>query len=125
MFSISLYHTQTNAGFVGVIVSSFMTILSYCGRDSTLITTIVGLVMVVIYTLCTGLLCFGNGPATYVSNQYFWARAGFFLSCSVFVNGLNVLPREQSSKNASPAPEAETGGDGTPRKSLTLPLKSL
>lgn len=96
-------------GITGLVISFLISLFSSLGRDSALITTLVGGIMAILYTICAGLLTFDNGPATYVGNHYFSAWAGFFISFSVFGSVL----KEFLGVGGGAAAAAETDGDDT------------
>jgi hypothetical protein len=97
------------SGCIGLGVSFLVSLFSSYGNDSALINVIFGFIMSILYALCAWFVTFENGPATYVSNHYFSAWAGFFLSFAVFGSVL----KEFSGTGDTPAPvqAAETDGE--------------
>ena len=112
-------------GIIGLVVSALISILSSCGKDSALVTTISGFVMAVLYTICAGLLTFENGPATFVGNQYFSAWAGFFLSFAVFGSVLREFLGVGGGANASAAAPAQSDGESMQYHYFTSSLAML
>ena len=73
--------------------------LSFRGKDSALTTVIIGFIMVVIFTLSAGLLCFGLFG--YTNQLYLWVWAGLFISLNIFGSTLKEVYRLKGSQSMS------------------------
>lgn len=83
-----------------------------------LINIVAGLIMAACYTLCVIMLTFENGPATYVSDQYFATWAGFFLSFSILGSTLEDIVL--SSLNENTEAEAQVDAEAAAQSEANI-----
>ena len=86
-------------GCISLVITSIVCFLSFRGKDSALTTVIIGFIIVVMFTLSAGLLCFGHFE--YTNQLYLWVWAGLFISLYIFGSTLKEVYRLKGSQSMS------------------------